>query len=214
MDEPLSNLDAKLRVDLRAEIVELQRRLGATVIYVTHDQGEAMTMSHRVAVMDGGRIRQIGAPLELYENPVDRFVAEFIGSPKINVVAATRQPDGSFRAFGATFACPPGPVFAALKPGPLGLALRPEALTLADRQNGAAPFAGTVRLVEHLGSEALVIVGMAGATERLTVRVPAGEARGLAPGAAVALRPDWSRALLFDERGRRMAAAPSRSAAA
>ncbi len=86
MDEPLSNLDAKLRVQTRAELVELQRRLAATIVYVTHDQVEAMTMGHRIAVLDHGVLQQVGAPQEVYARPANLFVARFIGSPPMNTV--------------------------------------------------------------------------------------------------------------------------------
>ena len=88
MDEPLSNIDAKLRVEMRAEIVKLQRRLGVTTFYVTHDQVEALSMGDRVVVMLDGRVQQVGAPKELYNKPVNRFVAGFIGSPAMNFVRA------------------------------------------------------------------------------------------------------------------------------
>ena len=87
MDEPLSNLDAKLRVQTRAELVELQRRLSATIIYVTHDQVEAMTMGHRIAILDAGVLQQVGAPQDVYARPANLFVARFIGSPPMNTVA-------------------------------------------------------------------------------------------------------------------------------
>src|SRR3954451_23640150 len=96
MDEPLSNLDAKLRVQMRGEIARLQRRLGTTTVYVTHDQTEAMTLGDRVAVMRGGHLQQVGPPKELYTNPVNLFVAGFIGSPAMNFVAA-RLEDGTLR---------------------------------------------------------------------------------------------------------------------
>ena len=89
MDEPLSNLDAKLRVQTRAELVELQRRLSATIIYVTHDQVEAMTMGHRIAVLDAGVLQQIGAPQDVYARPANLFVARFIGSPPMNTVGGS-----------------------------------------------------------------------------------------------------------------------------
>src|SRR5205823_5037581 len=92
MDEPLSNLDAQLRVQMRAEIVELQRRLGATMVYVTHDQVEAMTMGHRIAVMRHGVLQQLGSTQELYERPQNLFVATFIGSPAMNVLRARATP--------------------------------------------------------------------------------------------------------------------------
>jgi len=91
MDEPLSNLDAKLRMETRAQIVNLQRQLGITTIYVTHDQVEAMTMGHRIAVMNQGQIQQVASPLDLYNYPANRFVAEFIGSPAMNMIAVQVQ---------------------------------------------------------------------------------------------------------------------------
>ncbi|HCA61741.1 MAG TPA: sugar ABC transporter ATP-binding protein, partial [Synechococcales bacterium UBA8647] len=86
MDEPLSNLDAKLRGDTRRQIVQLQRQLGVTTLYVTHDQVEAMTMGHRIAVLNAGRLQQLGTPIELYEQPANLFVAQFIGSPPMNLL--------------------------------------------------------------------------------------------------------------------------------
>ena len=86
MDEPLSNLDAKLRGDTRRQIVQLQRQLGVTTLYVTHDQVEAMTMGHRIAVLNAGRLQQLGTPIELYEQPANLFVAQFIGSPPTNLL--------------------------------------------------------------------------------------------------------------------------------
>jgi multiple sugar transport system ATP-binding protein len=94
-DEPLSNLDAKLRVQMRAEIKKLQRRLGTTSIYVTHDQVEAMTMGHRIAILHAGKLQQVGAPIEVYDRPANLFVANFIGSPQMNLIRATLQEGGS-----------------------------------------------------------------------------------------------------------------------
>ena len=99
MDEPLSNLDAKLRVQTRSQIAELQRRLGVTTVYVTHDQVEAMTMGHRVAVLSGGKLQQCASPRELYDNPVNQFVAGFIGSPAMNLQTASLT-DGGARLAG------------------------------------------------------------------------------------------------------------------
>ena len=97
MDEPLSNLDAKLRVQTRAELVELQRRLAATIVYVTHDQVEAMTMGHRIAVLDAGVLQQVGAPQDVYARPANLFVARFIGSPPMNTVDRPRRPRSARR---------------------------------------------------------------------------------------------------------------------
>jgi ABC-type sugar transport system ATPase subunit len=137
MDEPLSNLDAKLRVQTRAELVELQQRLSATVIYVTHDQVEAMTMGHRIAVMTDGVLQQVGAPQDVYACPANRFVAEFIGNPPMNTM--------------------PGPVVGERDGVVVGI--RPEHLTLVDGERvGAAPsFTGRVTAVESLGHERHVI---------------------------------------------------------
>jgi multiple sugar transport system ATP-binding protein len=106
-DEPLSNLDAKLRVQMRTEIRELHQRLKTTTVYVTHDQIEAMTMADKIVVMQGGRIEQVGAPLELYDRPANTFVASFIGSPSMNLIAGVVQ-NGGVVAGGATLPLPPG----------------------------------------------------------------------------------------------------------
>src|SRR3954452_15404450 len=107
MDEPLSNLDAKLRVQMRADIAALQSRLGVTTVYVTHDQSEAMTLGHRVAVMDQGRLQQLGSPRELYDHPANTFVAGFIGSPAMNLCTLPVE-NGSVSLGGATISVPPG----------------------------------------------------------------------------------------------------------
>src|SRR6185436_8923346 len=99
MDEPLSSLDAKLRVDMRTELKALHRRLGATFVYVTHDQAEAMTMADRIVVMSKGRIEQVGTPLQIYNRPATRFVAGFFGTPTMNFVAGTVATNGSSRRF-------------------------------------------------------------------------------------------------------------------
>src|SRR5207253_89354 len=92
MDEPLSNLDAKLRTQTRTELVELQRRLGTTFLYVTHDQIEAMTMAHRVAIMEAGRLQQVGSPQAVYDRPANLFVARFVGSPPMNIISGVLEP--------------------------------------------------------------------------------------------------------------------------
>ena len=179
MDEPLSNLDAKLRVQTRSQIAELQRRLGITTVYVTHDQVEAMTMGHRVAVLSGGKLQQCASPRELYDNPVNQFVAGFIGSPAMNLQAAPLT-DGGARLAGAVI-----PLSAAVRAAAardklteLVIGIRPEHMHLADaRGSGAAAGAGARRppgsagsapagtvlggevlLVEELGADALLHV--------------------------------------------------------
>ena len=144
-DEPLSNLDAKLRVQMRAEITKLQQRLGTTCVYVTHDQIEAMTMGHRISVMKEGRIHQVGTPLEVYDRPANVFVAQFIGTPPMNFFDATVNGD---RLEAASFSIPlPRPISARR----LRVGIRPEHLT-----RGTAPLRAVVELVEPIGHEAVV----------------------------------------------------------
>jgi multiple sugar transport system ATP-binding protein len=192
MDEPLSNLDAKLRVQMRAEITALHRRLGSTFVFVTHDQAEAMTMSDRVAVMTAGELIQVGAPEELYADPQDLRVAEFIGSPKINVVPAAALDPGTRAAMAAA-------------PGANALAFRPEAVDI--RAPAAGVLAGHIETVENLGSDIFLHVAAKPAqshgTLSLIVRV-APSARRFAVGEMIGIDPDPARVLQFDANGRRL----------
>jgi multiple sugar transport system ATP-binding protein len=154
MDEPLSNLDAKLRVQTRSQIAELQRRLGITTVYVTHDQVEAMTMGNRVAVLSEGKLQQCDTPRQLYDNPVNQFVAGFIGSPAMNLRTAALT-DGGVSIAGKVL-----PIAAAIRNAAahadlseLVVGMRPEHLHLAD---GAGELTGRVVLVEELGADALL----------------------------------------------------------
>jgi multiple sugar transport system ATP-binding protein len=152
MDEPLSNLDAKLRVQTRTEVVELQARLGVTTVYVTHDQVEAMTMGHRVAVLRGGVLQQCDTPRTLYHEPINVFVAGFIGSPAMNLVNVGEE--RPLALGGATIVlAPPGEAALAEAPGAITVGFRPEALQVGD-----GPLRGTIRTVEDLGSEVFVHV--------------------------------------------------------
>ena len=164
MDEPLSNLDAKLRVATRSQIAALQRRLGVTTLYVTHDQVEAMTMGDRVAVMKDGLLQQVDAPRVLYDSPVNAFVAGFIGSPAMNLIEGTMANDGVI--IGSTVVTVPGALRMATGAGPVTVGLRPEALGLAGESAGIP---AVVNLVEELGSEAYVYCQLAGnATDAIT----------------------------------------------
>jgi multiple sugar transport system ATP-binding protein len=160
MDEPLSNLDAKLRVQTRSQIAELQRRLAITTVYVTHDQVEAMTMGNRVAVLNNGRLQQCDTPRQLYDNPVNEFVAGFIGSPAMNLQTVPLT-DGGARLGTTTVPLPAATRTAAEQAGlsQLVLGIRPEHLHLA---NGTGELAGEVMLVEELGADALLHVRLAG----------------------------------------------------
>jgi multiple sugar transport system ATP-binding protein len=204
MDEPLSNLDAKLRVQTRSQIAELQRRLGITTVYVTHDQVEAMTMGHRVAVLSGGKLQQCASPRELYDNPVNQFVAGFIGSPAMNLLTAPLTEAGA-RLAGANIPLPPGVKAAAGrdKLTELVVGIRPEHLHLtsaapapvvasASASAGAEPvLTGEVLLVEELGADALLHVRLAeegGSVPRETVVARTEGRKPPAPGQRVAFR--------------------------
>lgn len=196
LDEPLSNLDAKLRVQTRTEIAELHRRLGATFVYVTHDQVEAMTMSSRIAVMMGGEILQCDAPDEVYDNPLDIRVAEFIGSPKINILPVEAS-NGVLR-FGDVVLPTVAPK--ALN-GPVRIGLRPEALRLAAED---AVLTGQIVHVENLGSEIFAQISLAGHDGRVTMRTAPGQRSSLRVGATIGLAFDGNAALLFGPNGKRV----------
>jgi multiple sugar transport system ATP-binding protein len=178
MDEPLSNLDAKLRVHMRSELAELHQRLGSTFIYVTHDQVEAMTMSDRVAMMEAGHILQLGTPDELYGRPASIQVAQFIGSPTINLLPARTGRDGIVELSGK-----PLPIRSGLPEGSaVTLGIRPEALqpAAAARQASRPAVAARLRRSEHLGSEKILhfdVPDMPGVvvTSRVTAAVRDGE---------------------------------------
>ena len=158
MDEPLSNLDAKLRVQTRAEILRLQQRLGVTTIYVTHDQVEAMTMGDRIAVMSNGVLQQVGTPPELYDNPVNVFVAAFIGSPAMNFATAKAE-NGNLTLGGTRLELSgrPGQVAQEHKGRDLLLGFRPENLELDGADGtGAVKIPAKVDVVEYLGHEELI----------------------------------------------------------
>jgi multiple sugar transport system ATP-binding protein len=173
-DEPLSNLDAALRVQMRLEVTRLQKQLATTAVYVTHDQVEAMTMADKIVVLNAGQIEQYGSPLELYERPANLFVAGFIGSPKMNFVSGD----------------------AARQLGAATIGVRPEHLKI-DR--GGQGWPGTVTVAEHLGSDTFLYVD-AGQIGALTVRY-VGEL-DLKAGDPVWLLPEPSRVHRFDDNGK------------
>ena len=189
-DEPLSNLDAKLRVQTRAELKELHQRLRTTTVYVTHDQIEAMTMADKIVVMNAGRIEQLGNPLELYDRPANQFVAGFIGSPAMNFLPGTVEA-GGFRADGGTLW--PLPAEAANANGrPAVYGVRPEHLQLTHGADQGVPL--TVQVIEPTGSETQVYgklgqLAMMGAfRERISAR----------PGEPISVTADPSLVHLFD----------------
>ena len=223
MDEPLSNLDAKLRVQTRSQIAELQRRLGVTTVYVTHDQVEAMTMGHRVAVLSGGKLQQCASPRELYDNPVNQFVAGFISSPAMNLQTAPLT-DGGARLAGAVV-----PLASAVRVAAdrdklteIVLGIRPEHMHLTDAGEsdtgpatgpgtggsasaggasagadpGSAVLAGDVVLVEELGADALLHVRLADGGGSVVARAEG--RRPPAPGQRVAFRVQSADVLAFN----------------
>jgi ABC-type sugar transport system ATPase subunit len=204
-DEPLSNLDAELRVQMRAELVDLHRRLGTTMIYVTHDQVEAMTLADKMVVMSGGRVQQAGPPLTLYDDPDNRFVAGFVGSPKMNflpahVAAAT---PGGLRLTGI------GGAGEAVLPldvpgltGEVELGLRPQHLTILPQgaTSEGLVLEGRVALIEELGSESFVHMDLPDGT-RLTLR--AGREADLS-NETIRVVADLRHALIFGPDGARV----------
>jgi len=227
MDEPLSNLDAKLRVQTRSQIAELQRRLGITTVYVTHDQVEAMTMGHRVAVLSGGQLQQCASPRELYDNPVNQFVAGFIGSPAMNLLKASLTEGGATLA-GAVIPLSPGVRAAAArdKLSELVIGVRPEHLHLVaaaaalssgvgTAQAAAAAGAllsggllsGEVLLVEELGADALLHVRLAEDGGSVVARTEG--RKSPAPGLPVAFRVQPDDVFAFHpDTGARLAGRP------
>ncbi len=209
MDEPLSNLDAKLRVQTRAEIARLHQRLQTTTVYVTHDQVEAMTMGQRIAVMSEARLQQVGTPQELYDNPQNRFVAGFIGSPAMNFIDVTLTGSGE----GATLEAPniriplPArfrPTVGAVSGRPLVLGIRPEHLDIARDGTQTGTIDAVADVVEYLGNEELVHFNVAGIDlvamlsadhrvrpgDRLTLTVVGGKIHLFDPDTGLSLAPE------------------------
>jgi multiple sugar transport system ATP-binding protein len=215
MDEPLSNLDAKLRTRMRAEISELHARIGSTIVYVTHDQAEAMTMANRIAVMVDGRIVQIGPPRELYNEPCDVRVAEMLGNPSINLIDGQVLRDhidaGGLRLPIDAGALAAGASAGGAPPKTVRVGFRPEAAQClpvpayaphaAHAMNPVNAVNATVVRTEHLGAEVLLHLALAG-DQRVIVRQDA--AFRAAPGDRLHLRVPVSKLLLFDEHGARL----------
>ncbi|HVI73711.1 MAG TPA: sn-glycerol-3-phosphate ABC transporter ATP-binding protein UgpC [Anaeromyxobacteraceae bacterium] len=194
-DEPLSNLDAKLRVQMRTEIKELQHRLGTTAVYVTHDQIEAMTMADEIVVMHDGYVEQIGTPLELYDRPTNLFVAGFIGSPAMNFLRGTYRKDGaSAHVVLPTGARVPAPLTGAADGTGVVYGVRPEHLALAD---GGEGLAGEVAVVEPTGADTHVVVRAAEHEVLAVFR----ERHAFQPGQRITLRPEVASTHLFEASG-------------
>ncbi len=177
-DEPLSNLDAALRVDMRAEIAALKQRLGTTMIYVTHDQVEAMTLADNIVVMHAGRIEQAGSPLELYRRPANIFVARFIGSPRMNLLPGALVGDAEADQVG----------------------VRPEHVKLGAPHSGMLN--GTIAMVEHLGSDLFAHIAVDGVQDRVVARLDGEQMLRVGEAIGVSFAAEqWHR---FDKDGRRI----------
>ncbi|ERM03587.1 glycerol-3-phosphate ABC transporter ATP-binding protein [Brucella intermedia 229E] len=199
MDEPLSNLDANLRVHTRAEIVELHRRAGVPTIYVTHDQAEALSMADRVAVMMGGKLLQIDTPTAIYNDPRHIEVAQFIGTPRINILEALVSDNGMVHFAGRAILQD----VAAHSGTTIRIGIRPEHFQL--KPHDKTGIAGTVSRIEFLGSEVLVYLKAPGSPPQdLTVKLAPEEARDIVVGLPVGLHFDANHAYLFGEDGLRL----------
>ena len=196
-DEPLSNLDAALRVQTRIEIASLHERLDATMIYVTHDQVEAMTLADRIVVLNAGNIEQVGSPLELYNHPANLFVAEFIGSPKMNILPADITKGEISFAGGASLAKAKGNLSETKTVG-----IRPEHLEPATK--ATAQFSGVIRHIEHLGEYALAYIDLDNGNE-LTAKLD--EAKPKAVGDKMLLKAATGKLHFFDSAGHNLAGA-------
>jgi multiple sugar transport system ATP-binding protein len=194
-DEPLSNLDARLRLEARTFLKRLQRDLGVTTVFVTHDQAEALALADRMAVMDAGRIRQLGTPKEVFHRPANLFVAGFIGSTPMNLLAGVVAGD-TVQVAGGALDLPASARGLVADGEQVVLGIRPEYLTLADRPApGSLP--GTVAIVEDLGTSSLVSVEVGPATGTVTVAVTVPEGAEPDIGADGWLTPAAGRALLY-----------------
>jgi multiple sugar transport system ATP-binding protein len=206
-DEPLSNLDASLRVQMRVELSRLHKELGTTMIYVTHDQVEAMTLGQRIAVIHAGRIAQVGTPLDLYNRPANLFVAGFLGAPKMNFIDAEVT---AADANAVQVRVPGGALLRVLADGTAArvgdkatLGVRAEHLALRAGDGNAADantISASVAHVEYLGDQSIVYTTLAGSAALVAAKQPA-DAVALAPGARVRLQLPAARCLLFDGAG-------------
>lgn len=203
MDEPLSNLDANMRVHARGEIVDLHRRAGVPTLYVTHDQSEALSMADRVAVMIGGNLLQLAPPQVIYDDPSHIEVARFIGQPRINLLPGKKDALGIVQFGALRLASLPD---AHQGEANVTLGIRPEFVRL--RAEGQGALAARVERLEFLGSEVIVFAKLAAIGETMLAKVAPGDARGLVAGQAIGLDMDPAHVMLFAQDGRRLPAAP------
>ncbi|KQV70228.1 ABC transporter ATP-binding protein [Rhizobium sp. Root1220] len=201
MDEPLSNLDANLRVHARGEIVELHRRAGVPTVYVTHDQAEALSMADRVAVMIAGNLLQLASPQSIYDDPAHIEVARFVGQPRINVVAA--RAENGLVSFGGISLALGDRDFGGVT---VSLAIRPEFVGLSESRHGG--LAAHVERIEFLGSEVILYCRLDAIGEIMIAKLSPAEAAGVASGMPVALSLAPDKAMVFADDGRRLKTVP------
>jgi ABC-type sugar transport system ATPase subunit len=197
MDEPLSNLDALLRVEMRTELVRLHKRVGRTTIYVTHDQVEAMTMANRIVLMHKGVIQQVGTPTEVYSRPANTFVATFVGSPPMNLFQGRIETAGNGRKFVGPFELPLNGMGSALADGPATLGIRPEKVQIA-KADAPHALAGIVELVERVGADSFVVTQLG---DGVSVNARVDAATSIREGDRVALALPPGELRLFDADG-------------
>lgn len=204
-DEPLSNLDAALRVQMRLELARLHKKLGTTMIYVTHDQVEAMTLADRVVILNAGQIEQVGTPLELYRKPNSRFVAEFIGTPKMNLIPANnatlQDKNLVIDLLGSQINFPANRLKESLSASTI-VGIRPEHMTLVEQ---GGDIQGRIELVEHLGSEAYAHIQLSN-DQTIIVKAPARSE--LKDGQDVSIQVDIQEIILFNENDRVISVIP------
>jgi len=202
MDEPLSNLDANLRVHARGEIVDLHRRAGVPTVYVTHDQAEALSMADRVAVMIGGQLLQLASPQTIYDDPSHIEVARFVGQPRINLLPALAE--NGIVAFGGIRLALEDSAFAGKN---VTIGIRPEFVSLT--QNRQDALAAHIERMEFLGSEVILYAKLDAIGETMVVKLVPAEVVGLSSGMPIALSLSPEQAMVFAEDGRRLRAAPT-----
>ncbi|MBZ9992068.1 ABC transporter ATP-binding protein [Mesorhizobium sp. BH1-1-5] len=204
MDEPLSNLDANLRVHARGEIVELHRRAGVPTLYVTHDQAEALSMADRVAVMIGGHLLQLAAPETIYNDPTHIEVARFVGQPRINIIPAQAE-NGRAGFEGIRLA-----LMEKVASGPVSLGIRPEFVKLAP--DGRSGLAGRIERLEFLGSEVIAHCRLQASGDAIVAKLAPHEARDLIAGMPVGILLPSEQAMVFGPEGRRLRTAAAAGA--
>ena len=202
-DEPLSNLDASLRVQMRIELAKLHADLKTTMIYVTHDQTEAMTLGNRIAVFNQGRIEQVGAPMDLYRKPANTFVAQFLGSPKINLLNYTLDTSGKRIQFDAqsSIACSESGLTLDVAQQGVQMGVRPEAIQLRSPENHGLQ--GVIDFMEQLGDATIAYVRLPWHQELMTAKISQ-QNIGMRMGDQVSLHLDPSQILVFDSHGKRV----------